>query len=82
MNIDKDAVIEVDYKFHNNAAFLQIELGLKEKDGEEWTGLSQIRPTMQTRDTPTIKGGVHWPWPLRSLGGSPRLFSRLSIDYK
>ncbi len=35
-----------------------------------------------TRDTPTINGAVYWPWPLWSLGGSPQLFSRLSIDYK
>jgi hypothetical protein len=31
---------------------------------------SAINPCL-TRDTPTIKGGVHWPWLLRSLGGSP-----------
>jgi hypothetical protein len=36
---------------------------------------------MDTSDTPTINGvAVNWPWPLRSLKGSPRLFGRLSID--
>jgi hypothetical protein len=39
--------IEVNYMFHNNAAFMQIELGLEEEDVEEVKGLSQITPTLQ-----------------------------------
>ena len=34
--------IEVDYEFHNNAAFVQIELGLKDEDVEEREGLSRL----------------------------------------
>ena len=37
---------EVDYEFHNNAAFIQVELSLKDEDAEE-KSLSQIRPTLQ-----------------------------------
>jgi hypothetical protein len=47
MNVNEDDEIEVDYKFHNNAAFVQIKLGLKEEDVEELKGMSQIRPTLQ-----------------------------------
>ena len=25
---------------------------------------------INTRDTPIIRGGVHWPWPLRSPKGA------------
>ena len=39
--------IEVNYMYHNNAAFMQIELGLEEEDVEEVKGLSQIMPTLQ-----------------------------------
>jgi hypothetical protein len=37
---------EVDYEFHNDAAFIQVELSLKDEDVEE-KSLSQIRPTLQ-----------------------------------
>jgi hypothetical protein len=32
MSVNDDNEIEVDYEFHNNTAFMQIELGLKEAD--------------------------------------------------
>jgi hypothetical protein len=48
MNVYKDDDVEVEYEFHNNVAFVQIELGLEEEDVEEVQGLSQIRPTLQT----------------------------------
>ncbi len=32
MNVYEDNDVEVDYEFHNDAAFVQIELGLKETD--------------------------------------------------
>ena len=44
--------IEVDYEFHNNAAFIQIELSLEDEDVEEMEGLSQIRPTLQALNSP------------------------------
>ncbi len=44
--------------------------------------LTIVYPYSITRDMPTIKGEVYWPWLSRSLGGSPRLFSPLSIDYE
>ena len=37
----------MDFEFHNNVAFVQIELGLEEEIVEEVQGLSQIRPTLQ-----------------------------------
>ncbi len=39
--------VEGDYVFHNDTAFVQVELGLKDNDVEETEGLSQIRPTLQ-----------------------------------
>ena len=41
--------VEGDYEFHNDTAFVQVEIGLKDKDVEveETEGLSQIRPTLQ-----------------------------------
>ncbi len=47
MNISDDKEVEVDYEFHNDAAFVQIELALEEADVEEVLGLSEIRPTLQ-----------------------------------
>ncbi len=47
MNMDKDDKIKVDYEFHNNAEFMQIELVLEEKDVKVLKGISQIRPTLQ-----------------------------------
>jgi hypothetical protein len=44
MSTDK---VEVEYEFHNNTAFVQVEFGLKDKNVEETKGLSQIRPTLQ-----------------------------------
>ncbi len=40
MNISDDKEVEVDYEFHKDAAFVQIELGLEEADVEEVLGLS------------------------------------------
>ena len=33
--------VEVDNEFHNDAAFVQVELSLKDEDVEETEGLSQ-----------------------------------------
>jgi hypothetical protein len=44
----------VDYEFHNNIAFVQIELRLEEEDVEEVQGLSQIWPTLQALDSPNM----------------------------
>jgi len=38
--------VEVDYEFHNDGAFVQVELSLEDEDVEE-KSLSQIRPTLQ-----------------------------------
>ena len=47
--------VEVDYEFHNNAAFAQVELlSLKDEDVEEAKGLSQIRPTLQALNSPNM----------------------------
>ena len=46
MSASDDDQVKVDYEFHNDAAFVQIELGLEEADVEEVQGLSQIRPTL------------------------------------
>ncbi len=49
MNVEIDHAEEVDYEFHNDASFVQIEVGLEEEDVEEDLGsnyLSQIRPTL------------------------------------
>jgi len=46
--------VEVDYEFHNNAAFIQIELSLEDEDVEEMEGLSQIRPTLQALNSPNM----------------------------
>ena len=54
MNITDDKVVKVDYEFHNNAAFVQIELGLEEADVEEVLGLSEIRPTLQALNSPNM----------------------------
>ena len=45
--------VEVDYEFHNNAAFVQVELSLEDKDVEE-KSLSQIRPTLQALNSPNM----------------------------
>ncbi len=52
--IYEDNDVEVEYEFHNNVAFLQLELGLKEEDVEEVQGLSQIRPTLQALNSPNM----------------------------
>jgi hypothetical protein len=54
MNIYEDDGVEVDYKFHSNVAFVQIELGLKEEDVEEGQGLNRIRPTLQALNSPNM----------------------------
>jgi hypothetical protein len=54
MSVYEDDDAEVDYEFHNNAAFVQIELGLEEMDDEEVQGLSQIRPTLQALNSPNM----------------------------
>jgi hypothetical protein len=54
MSASDDDEVKVDYKFHNNAAFVQIELGLKEADVDEVQGLSQIRPTLQALNLPNM----------------------------
>jgi hypothetical protein len=54
MDIDEDDKIEVDYKFHNDAAFVQTKLGLKEEDVEELKGVSQIRSTLQVLNPPNM----------------------------
>ena len=46
--------IEVDYESHNDAAFVQIELGLEDKDVEEREGLSQIGLTLQALNSPNM----------------------------
>ncbi len=38
MSVYEDNGVEVDYEFHNDTAFVQIELGLKETDVEEVQG--------------------------------------------
>jgi hypothetical protein len=54
MRVYEDNDVEVDYEFHNDAAFVQIELGLEETDVEEVQGLSQIRPTLQALNLPNM----------------------------
>jgi hypothetical protein len=54
MSTSDDDEVEVVYEFHNNAAFLQIELGLEEADVQEVQGLSEIRPTLQALNTPNM----------------------------
>jgi len=51
MSTDK---VEVEYEFHNNTAFVQVEFGLEDKDAEETEGLSQIRPTLQALNSPNM----------------------------
>jgi len=46
--------IEVEYKFDNNTAFVQVEFGLEDEDVEETEGLSQIRPTLQALNSPNM----------------------------
>ncbi len=43
--------VDVDYEFHNDGAFVQVELSLKDKDVEE-KSLSQIRTTLQALNSP------------------------------
>jgi hypothetical protein len=54
MSISDHKEVTVDYEFHNNAAFLQIELGLEEADVKEVQGLSEIRPTLQALNSPNM----------------------------
>jgi len=46
--------VEVEYKFDNNTAFVQIEFGLEDEDVEEAEGLSQIKPTLQALNSPNM----------------------------
>jgi len=46
--------VEVEYEFHNNSAFVQVEFGLEDEDVEETEGLSQIRPTLQALNSPNM----------------------------
>jgi hypothetical protein len=46
--------VEVDYEFHNNTAFVQVEFGLEDEDVEETEGLSLIRPTLQALNSPNM----------------------------
>jgi hypothetical protein len=46
--------VEVDYEFHNDTAFVQVELCLEDEDVEEMEGLSQIRPTLQALNSPNM----------------------------
>jgi len=45
--------VEVDYEFHNDGAFVQVELSLEDEDVEE-KSLSQIRPTLQALNSPNM----------------------------
>jgi hypothetical protein len=54
MSVSEDNDVEMDYEFHDDAAFVQIELGLKETDVEEAQGLSQIKPTLQALNSPNM----------------------------
>jgi hypothetical protein len=54
MSISDDKEVKVDYEFHNDAAFVQIKLGLEEADVEEVQGLSEIRPTIQALNLPNM----------------------------
>jgi hypothetical protein len=45
--------VEVDYEFHKDAAFVQVELSLEDEDVEE-KSLSQIRPTLQALNSPNM----------------------------
>ena len=46
--------IEVEYEFHNNAAFVQVEFGIEDEDVEKTEGLSQIWPTLQALNSPNM----------------------------
>ena len=52
MNFNENNEVELDYDFHNDAAFVQVELGLEDKDVEEMEDLSQISPTLQALNSP------------------------------
>ena len=45
--------VEVDYEFHNNTAFVQVELCLENEDVEE-KSLCQRRPTLQALNSPNM----------------------------
>ena len=46
--------VEVDDEFHNDTAFVQVELCLEDEDVEETEGFSQIRPTLQALNSPNM----------------------------
>jgi hypothetical protein len=46
--------VKVDYEFHSDAAFVQVEVCLKDEDIEDTEGLSQIRPTLQALNSPSM----------------------------
>jgi hypothetical protein len=54
MSTSDDDEVKVDYEFHKDAAFVQIELGLKEADVKEVQGLSEISPTLQALSLPNM----------------------------
>jgi hypothetical protein len=54
MIISDDKEVKVDYEFHNDAAFVQIELELEEADVKEVQDLSEIRPTLQALNSPNM----------------------------
>ncbi len=54
MSVNEDNDVDVDYEFHNNVAVVKIELGLEDEDVEETEGLSLIRPTLQTLNSPNM----------------------------
>ena len=47
--------VEVDYEFHNDAAFVQVEVCLEDEDVEDTEGLSpEIRLTLQALNSPNM----------------------------
>ena len=54
MSVNEINDIDVDHEFHNDVAFVQIELGLEEEDVEETEGLSLLRPTLQALNSPNM----------------------------
>ena len=46
--------VEVVYEFHNNAAFVQVELSLEDDEVEQTKGLSQKGTTLQAMNSPNM----------------------------
>jgi hypothetical protein len=60
MNIESNTDKEVNYKFHNNASFVQIELGLEEEDIDDDVNLIDLNliwPTLQALNSPNRRIG-------------------------